>query len=283
MCASVCCTCSCGLVPPAIPTAAQTQELQDRLRFNAVAPDVTLFQKTIAAASTGDLEWYEAEIQRIHNILGCLISRRSALAAYESACRSLCAPIRRLPAELLVEIFHICSADGEKSVWEDSTTGDEFDRVSLHWRNLAIGTPQLWSTIICDTSLWRPSSADTLLSLLESSLCRGGDYPLKFEVAVLAGDPHQEVVLALLSQHAPRWRDLNASTDFASSRYLSSVKGNLDRLETFHMDAKWNGVDILRGAPRLNDFTVVGEVEDIPELPWAQIRRFAYFGHTDAD
>ncbi|KAJ7653978.1 hypothetical protein DFH06DRAFT_1474636 [Mycena polygramma] len=293
MCASVCFTCGCGFVPSAIPTDAQTQELQQLLRSNAVPPDVSLLQNTIAAASS-ELERYGAEIQRVYNTFRSLLSSRSTLAAYESGCRSLCAPIRRLPPELLVEIFDICSVDVDKSVWEDSTTADEFDRVSkrkllqlsqvcAHWRKLAIGTPQLWSTILCDTSLWRPSSSDTLLSLLDSSLSRGGDYPLKIQVAVLSGDPYQEAVLALLSRHAPRWLNVYVSTDLASSRYLSSVKGNLHRLEKFHMVANWNGVDILRGAPCLSDFTVVGAVADIPELPWAQIRTFAYFGPTDVD
>ncbi|KAJ7602298.1 hypothetical protein DFH06DRAFT_1259087 [Mycena polygramma] len=265
MCASVCFTCGCGFMPSAIPTDAQTQELQQLLHSNAIPSDVSLLQNTIAAASS-ELERYGAEIQRVYNTFRSLLSSRSTLAAYESGCRSLCAPIRRLPPELLVEIFDICSVD---------TTADEFDRVSkrkllqlsqvcAHWRKLAIGTPQLWSTILCDTSLWRPSSSDTLLSLLDSSLSR-------------------DAVLALLSRHAPRWLNVYVSTDLASSRYLSSVKGNLHRLEKFHMDANWNGVDILRGALCLSDFTVVGAVADIPELPWAQIRTFAYFGPTDVD
>ncbi|KAJ6513658.1 hypothetical protein C8R47DRAFT_616875 [Mycena vitilis] len=293
MCASVCFTCGCQFVPSAIPTDAETQQLQRLLRSNAVPPDVQLLQDTFAVASS-ELERYEAEIQRVYNIFRSLLSRRSILAAYESGCRSLCAPIRRLPPELLIEIFDICTVDVDKSVWEDSTTGDEFDRVSkrkllqlsqvcAHWRKIAMGTPQLWSTISCDTSLWHPFSSDTLLSLLESSLSRSEGHPLKIQVAVLSGDPDQEAVLALLSRHAQRWLNVYVSTDLASSRYLSSVQGNLHRLEKFHMVANWNGVDILRDAPRLSDFTVVGAVADIPELPWTQIRTFAYFARTDVD
>ncbi|KAJ7690916.1 hypothetical protein B0H14DRAFT_2652226 [Mycena olivaceomarginata] len=50
-----------------------------------------------------------------------------------------------------------------------------------------MGTAKLWSTIFIDTTLWSrcTASADTLLSLLESSLNRGKDYSLTMNVGVL--------------------------------------------------------------------------------------------------
>ncbi|KAJ6449904.1 hypothetical protein C8R47DRAFT_1230479 [Mycena vitilis] len=235
----------------------------------------------------------------------------NALAAYVHGCRSLCAPIRRLPLELLSDIFEICSVSQEKYAFESLTLKDELERVSkgvllrlsqvgnlrdgsfgsnfrqvsLHWHTTVMGTPKLWSRIFCDTTLWRDPSADpyTLLSLLESSLTRAKNHPLTIEVVALDGDPCQEAVLSLISLHARRWKTLYISSDFTCSQYMISAKGNLDCLKVLHVCAEWNTVDIFQIAPRLEEFAITGGVEHIPVLPWAQIRKLICVGQPGTD
>ncbi|KAJ6577635.1 hypothetical protein B0H19DRAFT_891060, partial [Mycena capillaripes] len=55
-----------------------------------------------------ELGRYDAEIERLRNLLSGLVSERTALAAHFEACQSVFSPIRRLPVELLAEIFEMC-------------------------------------------------------------------------------------------------------------------------------------------------------------------------------
>ncbi|KAJ6551161.1 hypothetical protein B0H19DRAFT_893855, partial [Mycena capillaripes] len=51
---------------------------------------------------------YDAEIERLQNALDLLPVERAALASHFEACRGVFSPIRRLPTELLVQIFEMC-------------------------------------------------------------------------------------------------------------------------------------------------------------------------------
>ncbi|KAJ7767991.1 hypothetical protein B0H14DRAFT_2632957 [Mycena olivaceomarginata] len=134
--------------------------------------------------------------------------------------------------------------------------------------------------ISIDTTLWSrcTASTDTLFSLLESSLNRGKDYSLTMNVGVLRRDSHAQSVLALLVSHAPRWHDVYFWSDVTSS-HLGGAKGHLGCLEKLNLSTtSWKNLDIFRDAPRLREFTFDGRVDDLPDLPWAQIRTLAYAG-----
>ncbi|KAF7354068.1 hypothetical protein MVEN_01094200 [Mycena venus] len=258
-----------------LPNTAQISQLHNLLRSNALPPETSSLQRMISA-SPAELERYDSEIERLHKELDRLKSERHTLASYAKGCRSVLAPIRRLPTELLAEIFEMCSPT--YTISDQTTTREEVDRVSKRhlrqlaqvssfWYNIAMGTPKLWSTIVLDTALWNRCilSAKTLFSLLESSLKLGGNHPLTIE---------------LLSQHAWRWEDVYFWSDIDSSRYLTSAKGNLDRLEKLYISAEWRGVDIFRLAPLLTEIIFCGKVENVPHLPWPQIQTLTYIGEA---
>ncbi|KAJ7659165.1 hypothetical protein DFH06DRAFT_1089929 [Mycena polygramma] len=278
------------------PTPAQTAELMDILRSNAAPPDVEALQSTILTAPA-ELARYDAEIEQLQTVLAKLMSERGALAAYVDGCRSAFSPIRRLPTELLAEIFDICSpycsAPSDHYLSESTTPEQEVDRVSnwhllqlsqvsSMWHKIAMGTPKLWSTIVLDTSLWPHAvvSPATLLMLLGLSLERSGNHPLTVEAGVLEDDPRPHEVMSLLIQHAPQWEDMYFYSDLASSKILVSAKGRLNRLEKLNICADWSGVDIFEVAPRLTEVQFCGRVETVPDLPWAQITTFTYTGEA---
>lgn len=96
-------------------------------------------------------------------------------------------------------------------------------------------------------------------------------------------DFHQLSVVQLLSEHAPRWQDVFLASDADPSEYPTGAKGNLGRLEKLHIAGSWKRVDIFREAPRLTEITLRGEIDNVPDLPWAQLLTFTYFGAPAAD
>ncbi|KAJ7673709.1 hypothetical protein DFH06DRAFT_1467181 [Mycena polygramma] len=289
---SVCAACGIGFPSWLAPTPAQTLEVMNVLRSNALPLDAGALQRAILDTPT-ELARYDVEIGRLQTVLERLVRERAALATYADRCRSVFSPIRRLPTELLAEIFAMCSpaycselAD-EYDLWEANTPKQELDRLSNHsllqlsqvsalWNQTAMGTPKLWSTILLNTSLWSAATAPKLLSTLEFALKQGGNHPLTMCIAVLEEDPLHRAVLELLSQHALRWKDVYFYSDREAGQFLRCAKGSLDCLERLNVCAAWRGVDIFQTAPKLTEVTFRGRVEDVPDLPWDQIRTFTY-------
>ncbi|KAJ7635456.1 hypothetical protein DFH06DRAFT_1220601 [Mycena polygramma] len=278
------------------PSPTQIRDLHDLLRSNtppnASAPT---FQAVISAAPV-ELDRYDAEIAKVKTLLDGLVSDRNILATYADGCRSIFAPIRRLPMELFAKIFELCLPEDEYTISDGTTPKEEVDRVahryllqlaqvSSLWHTIAMGTPRLWSSIVVDTSMWRqcPTSSETLFSLLERALKRSGNHPLKLQVGGLQHDPDCRPVFELLSRHAPRWREVYFWSDLASSRFLAGAKGHLDRLEVLILTANWGGVDIFQVAPRLKTVSFSNPAADIPDIPWSQLRAFTYIGEIEMD
>ncbi|KAF7363196.1 hypothetical protein MVEN_00672200 [Mycena venus] len=286
---ATCQTCGKAFTSAFLPDAADIARLDEILRSNAVAPETPSLQRMVSAGPI-ELGRYDSEIERLHKELDRLTSERHTLASYADRCRSVFAPIRRIPTELLAEIFEMCSAAVLIQLSGGTTPHEEpaslsmrhllqLSQVSSLWHSIVINTPKLWSTILVDTCSWDECTVppEVLLSLLQSSLNRGGNHPLTIEVISIP--PHEELVLELLSRHASRWRDVFfAGADIESAKYLTAAKGNLGQLQTLDLSVNWPGVDILQVAPQLTDVTFRGEVAGVPNLPWAQIRRFVYVG-----
>ncbi|KAH6880844.1 hypothetical protein BKA70DRAFT_1343023, partial [Coprinopsis sp. MPI-PUGE-AT-0042] len=74
--------------------------------------------------------------------------------AERERCRSLLSPLRRLPAEILGEIFACVSVSQTTEAWlEGELLG--LCLVCRGWRDAAYATHRLWTSIYIDTSTWR--------------------------------------------------------------------------------------------------------------------------------
>ncbi|KAJ6596136.1 hypothetical protein DFH09DRAFT_879442, partial [Mycena vulgaris] len=103
-----------------------------------------------------ELARYDKEIARLQALLAETISERLAFQAYADGCRSLFSPVRRVPPELLVEVFALLRPSFSSKNNEDKQIAIDRLRnvgvltvaeVCLRWRTIVIETPMLWSTI----------------------------------------------------------------------------------------------------------------------------------------
>ena len=131
--------------------------------------------------------------EQLKDELSRLVSRRSSLAAYHRDCRSLLAPIRRLPSEILIEIFQLCrpsSSEPDFSRSPDLTycamahlaqdSMLQVSQVCILWHALVMGTPSLWNTISLHASTLQgtPRQCESTLELLRLAFQRSGPSPL---------------------------------------------------------------------------------------------------------
>ncbi|KAJ7744639.1 hypothetical protein B0H16DRAFT_1889595 [Mycena metata] len=274
-----------------IPIPSQVSELRGIIRSHSL-PSLTLLSRSQNVVDNAPLELarYAIEIQTLEETLGKLKSERALLESYADECRSLFSPARRLPTELLVEIFDLCSPDFN-SVDNTTTVEQEETRlakiyllrlsqVSFRWHDIVMNSPKLWSTITFDTTLWHKStiSSATLLAMLASSLKRGADFPLALEAAIDHdhSDSNHESVLPLLAQHSRRWKTVYLWVYPPRLRFLAQARGNLPILESLTLvSASANlqptgAVDMFGVAPRLKTAEVHGWWGP---LPWGQLLR----------
>ncbi|KAJ7607996.1 hypothetical protein DFH06DRAFT_1486305 [Mycena polygramma] len=281
-----------------LASPALIAELREILLSNApLPPGMEATVRHVIRTAPAELERYDAEIERLQGLLSRLASERRALADHLVACRKVSTPIRRLPVELLTEIFQASVPSKENTMNPHaSTSGEELDRlakrsllelsqVSSLWHNIVVGTPQLWSTIFVDTSRWGepPASADICLSLIRRSLIRSKDCPLVLRVNCSANISSPSV-LKLLSKHARRWQDVDLMLPREVTAHLKTARGNLPLLKTLTFGNDFRGVNIFKVAPALRKVTFLGRAQGIgsEKRPWPQLQEFHYVGGNGA-
>ncbi|KAJ7453195.1 hypothetical protein FB451DRAFT_987774, partial [Mycena latifolia] len=104
------------------------------------------------------LTQYDVEIGRVQQTLRGIFAERRKIQAYIDGCRSVFAPIRRMPPEVLCEIFLSYSEfPFERSKDEPETREIKqlskwnmllISHVCAQWRTLVLGTPKFWSDIV---------------------------------------------------------------------------------------------------------------------------------------
>ncbi|KAK7058208.1 hypothetical protein R3P38DRAFT_2844830 [Favolaschia claudopus] len=245
-----------------------------------------------------DLERYDAEIENlkvaeqnrlVEQELSRLTLEREILASYAAFCQSVLSPAQKLPNELLGEIFDLCLHEKLIPGVGTNTLEDqmhlfarrdlqELAQVCFRWYCVAIGTPQLWSTLIIHSDVWDRSllHAEILTKLLESLLIRGKDYPLTIEMGI-SDTMRCDQVLSLLSRHAHRWRDVDFWSSRGQNTTFHRIKNlKLDRLVSLSLDVAWERVKAFRNARCLTELTFERDFTDLPLLPWSQIKTVNY-------
>lgn len=114
-----------------LPSSFQIIQLRDILRSNTFPQQaVASSLQRVTEESSLELARYNAEILRLEETLAKLRSDRNALELYSGECRSVFSPVRRLPIELLIEIFDLCSPPGSDIVSDTTTQTEELDRIA---------------------------------------------------------------------------------------------------------------------------------------------------------
>ncbi|KAK7055890.1 hypothetical protein R3P38DRAFT_3253851 [Favolaschia claudopus] len=279
------------------PTPAELVDIQQLARSGSLPVDPARIRAVISGAPA-DLERYDAEIENLkvaeRNLQRKLSRRltleRETLASYAAFCRSVLSPAQKLPNELLGEIFDLClrkkiNPGASTSRLEDQMNLlarrdlQELAQVCFRWYCVAIGTPQLWSMIIIYSGVWDRSffHAEILMKLLESFLIRGKDHPLTIEMTI-SDTMRCDQVLALLSQHAQRWREVDFLASRGQNTTFHRIKNlKLDRLVSLSLDVAWEQrVKAFRKAPVLTELSFKRDFESLPRLPWSQIKTVSY-------
>ncbi|KAJ7618218.1 hypothetical protein DFH06DRAFT_100206 [Mycena polygramma] len=218
----------------------------------------------------------DAQIADFHATLTQLVRKRDETMDGVRQYRALLSSVRRVPLELLCEIFALTmSADdaAERPPWY-------LGHICRSWRFSALACPSLWTSIIL------PNSTHSMLPMIQTQLLRSANAPLTVHWSTDTDesapmDPHsREVVIANCSRWGTLRLDVQGSPSTTDLEWLRPVAGRLTALRKFDVNSL-PGLkipEIFWEASSLREVSVDGsrfEFYSPPIVaPWAQITRF---------
>ena len=249
-----------------------------------IQEDIQQMQSTV--------ESVENEITRLRRTLTELEDYRGQLYDNIGRHQAVLSPIRKIPPEILAEIFLHAAGDGSV-VWPRQKGGVEMPwllgRICSYWRTITLSLPLLWSKIRLDFSCGfesrSPGHHDTCIAvqnLIQACLSRSGNTLLSFSIT--ANGPQELIIVPILRafvKHSSRWKDV--SIDLAwLSRYhqiLMPAKSNVPNLYRLHLGTCTRDtlapdtLDAFKISPSLKELSIshLTRPFHILRIPWGQL------------
>ncbi|KAF7343726.1 ABC protein [Mycena sanguinolenta] len=223
--------------------------------------------RPVAQKTAARLACLDAEISRLQDQLKQLQDERASLAEYHAQNTTILSPMRRIPSEILGEIFlsslpSKCALKVQDSPWV-------LTHVCRLWRAVAVSNSSLWTRIHVNFANGEKYSLDMARTQIERArTLRIGFYGSRDD------DSGPQVnVLQLLLERSSIWQELRLGLIAALVPLLTEYSERLPLLRRAWV--QWDGpgsqvgidsLDFLALAPSLTDITVFSEYRFIPTL-----------------
>ena len=216
-----------------------------------------------------DISGINEQILALQAKILVLQTRRTRLVQQRRCYSSLLSPVRCLPVEIFGKIFVYATRDRPRHALNISA-------VCQLWRDAAISTPILWSTLQLGHHTTRRNMDNHISSWIE----RARSYPLSLVIRKQEGflDPVYSV-FSLITKH--QWKSITLDGVESILLILKELEiSNLEMLESFSPAPRFRTElpDALRHAPKLktlfldvNYIDKIVEFDSLLPFPWKQL------------
>ncbi|KAL1674871.1 hypothetical protein EV122DRAFT_281605 [Schizophyllum commune] len=240
-----------------------------------------------AIAETDDsMKEIDQELERLSGYWKHLDALRRSLEYSQDVRRALVAPIRRLPTEILSEIFKACCGDAIE-IAHERCEPLVLGSVCKSWRDTIVDMPTLWAGFTFPWGLDSHYKTHTsLVTRLRTFLKYLGDVPLRQCIGQRGWslNAFTGVLFKVLLQHSHRWaslwvcpppRSLMMAGDSLFSQLEDRSLSRLTFLQGSHRDLCKGNEKNLFHIPSLRSLLISLETESdaniMPNLPWEQL------------
>ncbi|KAJ7367372.1 hypothetical protein DFH08DRAFT_765167 [Mycena albidolilacea] len=159
----------------------------DRLNTNYTPSDLETSKiRALLVGPTDELARMDAEIQAMEIALGQLKEQRELLKRPIDTHRALISSIRRIPLDVLLEIFFRCLPSEHNALIDPAEAPLVLGHICRHWRAILYSTPMLWSSIHIPYEV-PPTVGPRLARVVETWLERSASCALSISVRSLDG------------------------------------------------------------------------------------------------
>lgn len=261
------------------------------IKLNTIRDSINLSHTHISTLDD-DMRNLEAALTELRR-------KREGFVSYIAANQESLSPFKWFPTDILMEIFMYFMA-GWGSTAECSIKNGPLAITGIcrHWRNIALETPLLWSSIPIvlghGPNLYHSLGDSTSLDMLTTWLYRAQSCPLSitlrarhsyilagYDLASLAkGQPLGEILDALIKS-CHQWQNVYLQMTAALHERLSPVMWNIPNLQSLSLSIVTlpPKIDIFQNAIHLSSLTYVGNLDGgddnslfLQPLRWSQLR-----------
>ncbi|KAJ6466278.1 hypothetical protein C8R45DRAFT_1172672 [Mycena sanguinolenta] len=219
------------------------------------------------------IEQSESKITSLDSQINLLVKLRDQERACVAALRHIISPVHILPVELLVEIFLLAIRD-------DTHLRDvqRISQVCADWRNLAHGTPRLWTLPLSIRLDYKDEQAQVHVDGLKAWLARSA--PLPIPVSIESSPTINHCILEEVLRTAPRWCSLTLSGLVPVSLVTRLAGCRLDSVEEFVATRFATSSPVatsFTNIPRLRKLTLAMDTVVLFQMPWSQLTDLTLF------
>ncbi|RDB27355.1 hypothetical protein Hypma_004460 [Hypsizygus marmoreus] len=245
---------------------------------NDVLPDrLHNVAQRMIAESERYVAWHDVEISRVERLLEALQKQRSVYVTRVQRYKSTVASYRKIPNELIAEIF-MHSSEYLYVIPKLNQTPWTLERVCSRWRAVAHATPKLWSTIRVRKS-WSDNTLTRHITALKGLAWRSTGTLISLDVDVARS---KEVVpfVTLLRKNAKRFDHISLTVDHTlARRFLASPPCLFYNLQTLSIKQSSNDqlkiLSVLQGAHNLRSLTfhfpLPLDTLELSKIPFSQL------------
>lgn len=213
----------------------QLIKIEEEWTTAEASQDTDVFFDVLEEHSELTLDRLNADIEAHKAALLQLASKREATTIAIEDQKSVLSPIRRVPVEVLVEIFLRCLPDDHFVKPSTQSAPLLLTQICQNWRHLSLSIGRLWASISVEINKERCSPHPLLIA---SWLARSGALPLSFQLI-------DRLTLEDVTQHQP---------PFTAPPIIARFIPYLNRWHTVHLDfSDWRvntGLDaLIAGGP----------------------------------
>ncbi|KAJ7467234.1 hypothetical protein B0H11DRAFT_2197368 [Mycena galericulata] len=282
---------NCGARPPADNASRATpyHELSHLLTTNDPPEDAEVpIVRSMITSGQDQIAQLNQRIERLKATVTRLLEERSEMEELVRQHTTVLSPIRRLPAELLCEVFSQVPSFKRLGSHTVSCPPWRLGHICRYWRYSALGDPYLWNALVLAHFPALPVAETAPISMIEAQYLRSANEPLEVTVSGWESGHVDAAWLNLLYSQCHRWGRLTLPNDvnhWTIIRDLELVKSRLSQLQMVEVHHWQPNTDIFSGAPLLRQILLTDSTcrQTSPTLPipWNQITHYrgAYPAH----
>ncbi|KAL0063829.1 hypothetical protein AAF712_009274 [Marasmius tenuissimus] len=258
--------------------------------------------------ASDNLKALDSKIKKLSASMAALNEERARISKRKQIYKSILHPMRRLPLEVLTEIFRFCTSGsftdlalGQKDVMRAFPGSLDtrqapwvLGQVCLRWRLLTLSTADLWTRIDISWDV-KPFSLDRAASLahnlaLQLQRCRDRPLAVSYNCAVDSDRNLRAQFALLLCSRSFQWEKARIQGDVDGLAPLRLGCGLLPSLKALHViildsvddwsEMALGSIQVFERSPSLRHFVMSGDarafLQQDNQVPWGQLVHYVF-------